>query len=44
MQVLLTAETVRLIGNDFRFTRAGERELKGFGTCTLMALEEERGG
>ena len=44
MQILAVAETVRLIGDDFRFTRVGEREIKGFGNCTLMALEEERGG
>ncbi len=44
MQILTAVETARLIGDDFRFTRIGEREIKGFGTCTLMALEEERGG
>jgi len=44
MQILVAADTARLIGDDFRFARVGEREIKGFGTCTLMALEEERGG
>lgn len=43
MQILVTAETARLIGDDFRFAQIGEREIEGFGTCTLLALDEERG-
>jgi class 3 adenylate cyclase len=43
MQILTCHETAEAIGQDFRFSEAGELPLKGFGRCRLMALEEERG-
>jgi adenylate cyclase len=43
MQILTCHETARIIGDDFRFTELEDRELKGFGRCRLVALEEERG-
>ncbi len=44
MQILTCAATAGLIGDDFRFSEVGERELKGFGTKRIMALEAERAG
>jgi adenylate cyclase len=44
MQILTCHETATAIGPDFRFTEHGLVTLKGFGSCQLMALEEERAG
>jgi adenylate cyclase len=44
MQILTCHQTAEAIGPDFRFTEQGETTLKGFGSCQLMALEEERAG
>jgi class 3 adenylate cyclase len=44
MQILTCQDTAEAIGHDFRFSEVGEAEIKGFGRCRLLALEEERGG